>query len=70
MDPKDTGQNASHTFLDCLSPKCGTVLAAVIADILANGLTSNQIAVLGGFITIIGDSLGYISAHMELSDSK
>lgn len=70
MDPKDNGQNESYTFLDCLSPKCGTVLAAVIADILADGLTSNQIAVLGGFITIIGDSLEYISAHMELSDSK
>ncbi len=70
MDPKDTDQDASYTFLECLSPKCGTVLAAVIADILADGLDTNQIATLGGFITIIGDSLGYISAHMELTDSK
>ena len=70
MNQDDWGQKNNNTFLDCLSPKCGTILAAVLADILADGLNSNQIAALGGFITIIGDSLGYISAQMELSDSR
>lgn len=70
MDQNDWEQNNRNTFLDCLTPKGGVLLAATIADILADGLNSNQIAALGGFITIIGDSLGYISAQMDLCDSK
>ena len=69
MNQGDCGQKSSSTFLDCLSPKGGVILAATIADILADGLNSNQIAALGGFITIIGDSLGYISAQMDLCAS-
>jgi hypothetical protein len=70
MDASDGRRDAGCFFLDSLSPKGGTILAAVIADILADGLNSDQIASLGGFITIIGDALGYISAQMELNDSK
>ncbi len=70
METENSKQNAGCTFFDGLSPKGGTILAAVIADILADGLNSNQIAALGGFITIIGDALGYISAQMTLNESK
>jgi len=70
MNQKECGQMSSNMFPDCLSPKGGAILAALVADILADGLNSNQIAALGGFITIIGDSLGYISAQMELCESK
>ncbi len=70
MIQSDCGQKNNSMFLDCLPPKGGAILAAAIADILADGLNSNQIAALGGFITIIGDSLGYISAQMELCESK
>lgn len=70
MDSKDiSSHNAGSTFSDGLSPTGGVILAAVIANILADGLNSNQIAALGGFLTIIGDSLGYISAQMDLNDS-
>lgn len=70
MNQDDCEQKNSNTNFGCLSPKGGVILAAVLADILADGLNSNQIAALGGFITIIGDSLGYISAQMELCDSR
>ena len=70
MDQDDCRHQNNHTFSDCLSPKGGAILATLIADILADGLNSNQIAALGGFITIIGDSLGYISAQMDLCDSR
>jgi hypothetical protein len=59
-------QRERNTFISCLSPRGGAILAAVIADILADGLDSGQIAALAGFITIIGDSLGFISAQMDL----
>ena len=68
MDPDESCQKEVRTIFDCLAPSCGTVLAAVVADIIADGLSSNQIAAIGGFITIIGDSLGYISAQMELNE--
>lgn len=70
MDPNCNDQNINNVIFNCRSSRCGAVLAAVIADILAEGLNSNQIAALGSFITIIGDSLGYISAQMELCESK
>lgn len=70
MNQDDCGQKNCNMFLDCFSPKGGVILAAAIADILADGFNSNQIAALGGFITIIGDSLGYISAQMELCESN
>jgi hypothetical protein len=68
MDPDEGAKGLGRTVFDCLSPRCGTVLAAVTADIIADGLNPTQIAAIGGFITIIGDSLGYIAAQMELNE--
>jgi hypothetical protein len=68
MSVTEDSSELNPTIFDCLSPRCGTVLAAVIADIIADGLNSDQISVMGGFITIIGDSLGYISSQMELNE--
>lgn len=68
MDSTENCREDRQTIFDCASPRGGAILAAVIADILADGLNSNQIAAIGGFITIIGDSLGYISAQMALNE--
>ncbi len=59
----------SNGFFESLSPKGGTILAALIADILADGLDSGRIASLAAFITLIGDSLGFIAAQMDLRES-
>ncbi|HWQ78248.1 MAG TPA: hypothetical protein VN381_05495 [Anaerovoracaceae bacterium] len=45
-------------------------MAALVADILADGLDADQIDVLGSFITIIGDSLSFISAQMSLEEGR
>lgn len=67
MSENESGNVLSRTIFDYLSPSCGTVLAAIIADILAAGLDPVQIAVLAAFITSVGDNLGYIAAQMELN---
>lgn len=59
---------SNFSLFESLSPRGGTILAALIADILADGLDSAQIAALGGFITVIGDSLAFISAQMDLHE--
>jgi hypothetical protein len=38
MDPDEGAKGLGRTVFDCLSPRCGTVLAAVTADIIADGL--------------------------------
>lgn len=64
------GKTECNRFFESLSPKGGTVLAAVIADVLADGLDSGQIAALGAFIVLIGDSLGFIAAQMDLQSDE
>lgn len=64
----DDNERNCGTILDGLSPKCGAILATTIAAILSEGLDSNQVTALGGFLVIVGDSMGYIAAQMELND--
>lgn len=68
MDSNEECREEIRTIFDCVPPKGGAILAAIIADILADGLDSVQIALLGAFITTVGDSLVYISAQMELNE--
>lgn len=68
MKQNDNVPAKSKTFFESLSPRGGAVLAAVIGDILADGLDSGQIAALAGFVTIIGDTLGFIAAQMDLQE--
>jgi|GEM_PF-6553268 len=49
--------NNKRLFLQGLSPKKGPILAAIIADILADGLTPIEIDNFANFITVIGDSM-------------
>lgn len=62
--------DGSGTFFELIHPKSGAVLAALTADLLADGLDAKQIAALGGFITVIGDSLAFISAQMALQENS
>lgn len=63
-------KDCGGTFFELISPKSGAVLAALTADLLADGLNAKQIAALGGFITIIGDSLSFISSQMALQEDS
>lgn len=68
MDSEANCREEIRSILDSVPPRGGTILAAVIADILADGLDATQIAALASFITIIGDSLSYIAAQMDLNE--
>lgn len=68
MNSNENSRKEVRTLFDCVSPGKGAILAAVIADILADGLDSVQITVLATFITAVGDSLGYIAAQTELNE--
>lgn len=56
MNGKVDQTNKRRSGLSCFPPGEGAVLAAVIANLLANGLDAAQIAVLAAFVTTIGDS--------------
>jgi|GEM_PF-3078241 len=45
-------------------------LATTIAFALSEGLSSNEVITLGTFLTIIGDDLQYISAHLKLCQTN
>jgi hypothetical protein len=68
MDCEEDCRKEVRSVLDCVPPRGGAILIAVIADILADGLDTVQMATLGAFITAVGDSLVYISAQMELNE--
>lgn len=68
MDSKVNCREDVRTIFDCIPPRGGAILAAVVADILADDLNVVQIAVLATFITAVGDSLGYIAAQTELNE--
>jgi hypothetical protein len=68
MNSNENRRKEVRSIFDCVSPGKGAILAAVIADILADGLDSVQITVLATFITAVGESLGYIAAQTELNE--
>jgi hypothetical protein len=55
-------------LLDCLSPNCGATLISAVAQILAEGLSPSQIAVLGGFLAAVGDTLSYMASQAQLNE--
>lgn len=61
--------NMKHSFVDSLSPQCGTLLATAIAEMLAEGLDNRQINVLSNFIGIIGQDLSYIASQQALNET-
>ncbi len=70
MDSNENCQEEREirTIFDCVPPRGGAILAAIIADILSDGLDAIQIAVIATFITAVGDSMGYIAAQMDLNE--
>jgi hypothetical protein len=68
MDLNEECKEEIRTIFDCVPPRGGAIFAAIIADILADGLDPIQIAVIATFITAVGDSMGYIAAQMDLNE--
>ena len=68
MNSYETSRKDVRTIFDCVAPGKGAILAAILADILADGLDTTQINVLATFIIMIGDSLSYIAAQTDLNE--
>lgn len=49
----------SKSWLEVLPSCSGTVLAAILANIMTQGLTPNQENILGNFISSVGSLISY-----------
>jgi hypothetical protein len=54
------------SWLETLPSKSGTVLAAILANIMTEGLTPNQENILGNFISSVGSLISYKASRDEL----
>lgn len=55
------------TWLEILPSPSGTVLAAILANIMSEGLTATQQNILGNFISSVGSLISYIAARQDLN---
>lgn len=72
QDKIDTLNNAfaPKLWLEVLPSQQGTILAAIIANIMTEGLNPNQQNVLGGFISLLGSLISYKSARDGLDTAS
>ncbi len=60
-------QFAPRLWLEVLPSNMGTILAAILANILTEGLNPNQENVLGNFISMLGSLISYKAARDDLN---
>ena len=56
------------TWLETLPSDTGTVLAAILANIMTKGLSSTQKNILGNFISALGTLISYKAAREDIDD--
>ncbi len=66
-DNDDSGKWAPKSWLETLPSKSGTVLAAILANIMTEGLTPNQENILGNFISAVGSLISYKASRDDVS---
>lgn len=54
------------TWLEVLPSKGGLLLAAVLVEIMTDGLTPNQMNILGNFVASVGTLISYKASRDEL----
>ncbi len=64
-----SNQFAPKIWLEVLPSRMGTVLAAILADIMTEGLTPTQENILGNFVAAVGTLISYKASRDDL-DSK
>lgn len=65
-DTDDEGKCTAKTWLEVLPSCSGTVLAAILAEIMTEGLTPEQENILGNFISAVGALISYKASRDEL----
>lgn len=58
------------TFLELLPSKQGTLLAAILVNIMTEGLTPVQENILGNFVSAVGSLISYKASRDELNETK
>ena len=58
----------NKTLLEVIPSSDATVLAAVLANIMSEGLTNEQASILGVFIASVGTLISYRSSRGDLCD--
>ncbi len=58
---------APKSWLEVLPSRSGTALAAILAEIMTEGLTPNQENILGNFISAVGSLISYKSSRDDVS---
>ncbi len=66
----DKGLCASKSWLETLPSKSGLVLAAILADIMTEGLTPEQENILGNFVSAVGSLISYKAARDDAGDDS
>ena len=62
----DGGKFAPKSWLETLPSKSGTVLAAILTNIMTEGLTPNQENILGNFISAVGALIAYKASRDDV----
>ena len=63
----DNGKCSPKSWLEVLPSKSGTVLAAILANIMTEGLTPNQENILGNFVSSVGSLISYKGSRNDVS---
>lgn len=61
-------QFAPKLWLEVLPSQMGTILAAILTNIMTEGLTPNQENILGNFVSSLGSLISYKASRDELSE--
>lgn len=60
---------APTIWLEVLPSQAGTILAAILTNIMTEGLTPNQENILGNFVSAVGSLISYKAARDDTSGS-
>jgi|GEM_PF-6216939 len=58
------------TFIEILPSNGGTILAALLANVMAEGLSADQQNILGNFISAVGSLISYKASRDELNNEN
>lgn len=62
----DSDESGPKIWLEVLPSKGGLVLAALLADIMTDGLTADQENILGNFVSSVGSLISYKAARDDI----
>jgi ABC-type Zn2+ transport system substrate-binding protein/surface adhesin len=65
-DETDSGEDQCKTWLQVLPAKGGLLLAALLVEIMTEGMTPTQMNILGNFIASVGTLISYKASRNDI----